>query len=173
MCWKPPARQGASCGLLNQAHAFLYPFCLFCNCSKPGNSQDKALLPKPFLGSWWLFQTPCTGGGNGSCHQSTGACRSDQNNLEHAEGPRGQAQRCCSRPSLWLSSWVGCESVATRDGNCTTASRCVPTLSGTPGRAGNRGFGGVREAGLLAELSIPTSSAGHCRASAKLLSLPK
>lgn len=75
--------------------------------------------------------------------------------------------------SLWLCSWADCERGHTRDGSCTTASRCVPTLSGTPGHAGSRGFGGVREAGLLAQLPIPTSSAGHCRAPAKLLSLPK
>lgn len=74
---------------------------------------------------------------------------------------------------LWLSSWADCESVGRRDGSCTTASRCVPTLSGTPGHAGSWGFGGVGEAGLLAELPIPTSSAGQCRASVRLLSLPK
>lgn len=49
----------------------------------------------------------------------------------------------------------------------------MPTLTGTLGHAGSWGFGGVREAGLLAELPIPTSSAGLCRASAKLLCLPK
>lgn len=75
--------------------------------------------------------------------------------------------------SLQFSSWAGRESVGRRDGSCTTACRCVPILGGTPGHAGSRGFGGVKEAGLLAELSILTSSAGRCRASAKLLSLPK
>lgn len=72
-----------------------------CNCSKPGNSQGKALLPKPFLGAWWFFQTPYSGGGNGSCHQSTGTCRSDQNKqFGTARRVKGQAQRCCSRPSM-------------------------------------------------------------------------
>lgn len=184
------------------------------NCSKPGNSQGKALLPRPFLGAWWLFQTPYTGGGNGSCLQSTGTCKTDQN--KHFATPRrvkgagsevllkaldgkplpalqrdvlGMCQctggdgkvptapEALSQLVVWgslrLSSWAGCESVGRRDGSCTTACRCVPTLGGTPGHAGSQGFGGVKEAGLLAELSILTSSAGRCRASAKLLSLPK